>query len=452
MKRTVAFALAALLACLCLSACGGKTPGPEKSDALLTLYTDTRPLRIVTQERGVTVTLQLLEYEPTLGFLRRAADEWEETLEPGREYTIDKELAEGIPQYRLYARKENLTAVHDLVYDGKIGGRAVEIKGRPWAPAPIDETSPMVHLSRTAAIVPPGDDEYTYWYAIANAISALRAVDLALEPDELVPRAYDPDDPMGFYLVPGWLFEAYAFALFPGTQVPPLGDYNLWAQYHPENHERYRVGQAAYADHCEAKFKRAKQNGDGTWDVSFAVRYVHTGEAQEKTVRLAPNEAYNPDSPFEYHIAGWPEAAYGDDEPAVPAVPPPEILVGKWRAPVKPGHAAWLEIFEDGMAGLYLGDDKSDQLYETYHGTVSPADDTDIEGTGVDYLMEMDFRLDWHIYETGDGSPVTGVPDSYSGVYTLRHEWEGGQQVLYVSTVEGGNLFEKKELRMLWAA
>jgi len=133
-------------------------------------------------------------------------------------------------------------------------------------------------------------------------------------------------------------------------------------------------------------------------------------------------------------------------------LPPPENLVGAWRAsPVKPGHAAWLEIHEDGMAGLYLGDDESDMLYEIYRGTVCQADGTDKEGDGVDYCMEMEFRLDWHIYESGDGSPVTGVPESWSGLYILRTEWEGDQHVLNVMAgLDADELFGKADLKMLW--
>jgi len=457
MKRIIALlCAAALLCCLCAACKWVKhDPPPPRLAPLLTLYTDRQPLRIVTQEKGVTVTLQKLEYEPTLYFLRPIADEWEGTLEPGKEYELDVELGETIPLYRLFIRQGERIAIHNLLPDMKDGNTVFEIKGGPWAPAPIDADSPMIHLCRTAAIVPEDDgDLYGYWYAIANAVATLRAVDLTLEPDELVPHAYDPDEHKGFYRVPEWLFEAYALALYPHMDIPPLGDYDLWVEYHPETHGPYWVGQEAYSDFYRGEYTGAKQNPDGTWDVTITVSglYEETGEPEEKIVKLAPNEAYNPDSPFEYHIVEWPEFSYGDDgDVPTPGTPPPEIVVGTWKAPVKRGHVAYLEIFADGMAGLYLGGDESDQLYETYHGAVAPADDTDIEGSGVDYLMDMDFRLDWYIYESGDGSPITGVPDAYRGVYTLRHAWEGGQQVLYVTTNSGDNLYGLKELKMLWA-
>jgi len=446
MKRITALLCAVLLACLCF-ACGGKgpnpPPGPEKAVALLTLYADTQPLRIVTQAQGVKVTLQQLEYEPTVGFLRPIADVWEEALTPGKDYEIDAELAETVPQYRLLIQQGENIAVHNLAYDGRDGKTVFEIAGKPWVPAPIDGNSPMVHLARAAVVVPPGDDLYTYWYAIANAVATLRSVDLELEPDEL-------DGEGSWYRVPEWLFEAYALALFPGMDVPPLGDYDLWVTYHPETYERYWVG-LAYSTWLWAEYKRAQRNSDGTWDVTFALSAEDDDETVDRVVRLAPNRAYNPDSPFEYHIVGWPAwPGYEDDGPPIPAVPPPEIVVGTWTGPVKRGHVAWLEIYPDGMAGLYLGDDESDQLYETYHGAVAPTDDVDIEGSGVDYVMDMDFRLDWYIYESGDGTPVTGVPGAYSGIYSLRQEWEGDQQVLYVKTLEGDNLYGKKELKMLW--
>jgi len=133
---------------------------------------------------------------------------------------------------------------------------------------------------------------------------------------------------------------------------------------------------------------------------------------------------------------------------ANPAPPTPSILVGTWKAPVKRGHAAWLEIYEDGMAGLYLCDDDSGERYEIYRGTLSPADDVDIEGTGVDYLMEMNFTLEWYIYESEDGSPIN-IPDSYKGTYILRHYWDDGYQMLYVKAIEADPLFGKKEMNMV---
>jgi len=446
MKRALALLCAALLACLCASCWWVKPdpppPDPAASVALLTLYADKQPLRIVTKEEGVTVTLQLLEYEPTVGLLRPIADEWEETLIPGKEYAINKELAEGIPEYRLFIRQGENMAMHNLAEDRKDGKTVFEIVGKPWAPAPIDEYSPIVHLARTTAIVPGGDDLYTYWYAIANAIATLRAVDMELEPDEL-------DEEGSWYRVPEWLFEAYALALFPAMDVPPLGDYDLWVSYHRETHERYWVG-LAYSTWIWAEYKSAKQHADGTWDVTFTVGTTDDDVTGERIVKLAPNAAYNPDSPFEYHIVGWPAFDYGDDEPPIPAVPPPEYIVGTWKAPVKRGHVAYLEIYEDGMAGLYLGDDESDQLFEIYKGTVSAGDEREY---AVD--VDLDFHLEWYVYESGNGMPITGVPDIYKGSYGFSHAWEDGQQVLYVAvdTLIDENtdpLFGKSELKMLW--
>jgi len=439
MKRILALLCAVSLAFLCF-ACGEKPDDPGKDDseptALLTLYADAQPLRIVTQKKDVKVTLQKIEHEPTIGFIRAIADEWEETLEPGKEYELPIVPTAGLPEYRLFVQQGKNIALH-LLTSG--GDKVIEIEGRPWAPAPIDADSPMIHLARTAAIVPPGDDEYTYWYAIANAIATLRAVDRELEPDEL-------DNEGSWFRVPEWLFEAYALALYPGMDVPPLGDYDLWVTYHPETHERYWVG-LAYSTWIWAQFKGAAQNPDGTWDVAFTVGTTDDDVTGEKIVRLAPNAAYDPNSPFEYHIVGWPEVDYGDG-PIAPDVPPPEVVVGTWVGPVKRGHVAWLEIYPDGMAGLYLGDDESGQLYEIYRGTVSPADDTDMDGMGVDYLMDMDFRLDWHIYESGDGTPIN-IPEYYKGLYTLRCEGEA----LYVTAgPDADALFSKGKLELFYTA
>ena len=431
MKRAIALLCAALLACLCF-ACGRVKPDPPPSGftvPLLTLYADKQPLRIATQQEGVTVTLQQLEYEPTVGFPRPIADAWEETLVPGKEYELPEVPTAGMPEYRLFVQQGENIALH-LLTSG--GDEVFEIEGKPWAPAPIDQASPMINLCRAAA-VSPKEEQYDYWYAVSNAICTQRGVYNEWPPD-------DPDT--GAYHVPEWLFKAYAAALFPDTEMPEYLDWN-WVGY-SDAQEQY-LAYLAYSTWIWAEYKGAKQNPDGTWDVTVTISAEGSDGTMDEVIKLAPNESYNPNSPFEYHIVGMPEP-----QPPEPAPPPPEILVGTWRAPVKRGHVAYLEIFEDGMAGLYLGDDESDQLFETYYGTVCQADDTDIEGTGVDYLMEMDFRLGWYIYETGDGTPVTGVPDSYSGTYTLRQEWEGDQQVLRVSTAEGDDLYGKKELKMLW--
>jgi len=129
-----------------------------------------------------------------------------------------------------------------------------------------------------------------------------------------------------------------------------------------------------------------------------------------------------------------------------PAPPPPEIIVGTWKAPIKRGHVAYLEIFEDGMAGLYLGDANSDQIYEIYRGTV-----LSVGKNPNEISMEMEFELEWYIYESEDGSSIAGVPDSYKGIYTLRHYWEGNKQMLHLTANNGADpLFGKQELFMEW--
>ena len=109
------------------------------------------------------MAFQLLEYEPVLNFLRPAGDIWDEVLEPGKDYELETELAEGIPQYRLFVRQGENIAVFDLAHDGKDGKTVFEIEGKPWAPAPIDENSPMVNLCRTA-IVASLEENYSYYY------------------------------------------------------------------------------------------------------------------------------------------------------------------------------------------------------------------------------------------------------------------------------------------------
>jgi len=139
---------------------------------------------------------------------------------------------------------------------------------------------------------------------------------------------------------------------------------------------------------------------------------------------------------------------WDDDDASNPAPPPPNIIVGTWRAPVKPGHVAYLEIDVDGMSGLYLGDADSNELYEIYRGVVWPADDVDMEGEDVDYLIKMDFDLSWYIYES-DGAPITGVPASYKGTYTLRVFWDDDKHKLLLKANDDADpLFGRKELIM----
>jgi len=437
MKRILAFALAALLACLCF-ACKKDPlnlrpdPDPNKaSAALLTLHADTQPLRIVTQEKGVTVKLQKLEYEPTTGFLRSVGDEWTMALTPGETYEIDRELAEGIPQYRLLVRQGENMALHNLAQDRKDGKTVFEIQGKPWAPAPIDELSPMIHLCRAAAIAPK-EMQYDYWYAISNAITTLRAVDLELEPDE--------EDVYG-YSVPVWLFEAYARALFPEDGIPSVTDW-MWVGHNAGSDEPY-LAYAAYSTWIWAKFKSAKQNKDGTWDVTMTVGTTDDDQTMDEVVKLAPNAGWDPDSPFEYHIVGMPEPQAPEPGPR-----PPDALIGAWKAPVRRGYSARLEIYEEGRAGLALvmDDDEFEMDVELYGGSVLAVD----EGPG-ETAMELELWLDWHIYESDDGSPVTGVPDGYSGTYTFRPAREDGQPVLYVTASQGADpLFGRSELKMQW--
>jgi hypothetical protein len=135
-----------------------------------------------------------------------------------------------------------------------------------------------------------------------------------------------------------------------------------------------------------------------------------------------------------------------DDDVPNPVPPPPDKTIGTWKAPIKSGQVAYLEISEDGTAGLYLGDDESDQLYEIYLGYVFAENDK-----GDVFVVEMNFNLDWYIYESEDGSPITGVPASYKGSYTFRYNWEDEKQSLNVKTNdEADPLFGKNELIMEW--
>ena len=447
MKRTLALLCAALLAFLCF-ACGQTAPKPLKSAALLTLYT--QPLRVATQLKGVTVTLQKLEVEPTLRFLHPVADEWEETLTPGKEYEIDAALADGIPEYRLYVRQGKNMALCDLTSDLLDAGAAVEIAGKPWAPAPIDENSPMIHLCRMAAIA-PGGELYDYWYAIASAVSTLRGVDLDLEGDEGCE---------GCYRVPGWLFDAYAQALFPGVAVPALkkGESD-WVSYHPEDGGSYWVG-PAWSTWLWAEYKSAKRNQDGTWDVTITVGTEDDEDGVgDSVIKLAPNEAYDPGSPFEYHLVGlptepdmyygmpegadWGEEVWDEDEESR-GQPPPDFMVGTWRADnVKRGYVVWLEVFPNGKAGLYLGDDQSGQIYEIYNGWLGQASFGDDEGEAS---IKVEFGLGWHIYESDDGSPIN-IPGIYSGIYTFRQE---GEALIVTAGAGADPLYGKKTLTMFW--
>ncbi|MCL2105521.1 MAG: hypothetical protein FWH26_00385 [Oscillospiraceae bacterium] len=431
MKRVIAFLCAALLAGLCFS-CGKKDKDPEKPGQpetvpLLTLYTE--PLRVATQREGVTVTLQALEYEPTLSFPRPTVDLWEEALEPGREYELDARLSEGIPEYRLFILQGENIAIHDLVYDGKDGKSVFEIEGGPWAPAPIDESSPMVNLCRTLAVARAEERRFGYFYAIANAISTLRGVY----------NEWPPDDPeSGAYHVPPWLFEAYAAALFPHMEMPGQVDWE-WVGTDSSNGQ-YLI-YPAYSTWIWADYKSAARNPDGSWDVTVTLGTTADDETADKIITLAPNEAYHPNSPFEYHVV------MGEDEwdgSWDVAPPPPDYIVGTWKASLDSFNAAYLEIFEDGMAGLYKGDNtETSQVYEIYRGFVAHTAD----GAG-EIAMSMSFNLDWHIYEGEGGEPV---PEGFEGTYTVRHEWEGEQQVLYVSANDGADpLFGKKELKMEW--
>lgn len=124
-----------------------------------------------------------------------------------------------------------------------------------------------------------------------------------------------------------------------------------------------------------------------------------------------------------------------------PAALPPEWTVGTWKTQIKPGHAGYLEIFADGMAGLYLGDDESDQLYEIYEGTAAHIGSS---GTGI--LMFMDFELSWYIYE----GEITDVPDSYKGSFTFYPD-DQEDNILHVFANDDANdgLFGQTELTML---
>ena len=139
---------------------------------------------------------------------------------------------------------------------------------------------------------------------------------------------------------------------------------------------------------------------------------------------------------------------YNPNEPN-PGPPPSDIIVGTWRGPVKRGHVAYLEIFPDGTAGLYLGDNEYDQLFEIYSGSVYPyGTDYEVEN---EFYVGLDFSLNWYIYESDDGTPITGVPDTYKGTYFLRHEWEGYKQILHLKAIDNADpLFGRPELKLEW--
>jgi len=443
MKRLIAFLCALLLMASLFAACGKETdaqnPG-EKTEtktqttkgedaAKLTLYTDTRPLRIVTQQAGVTVTLQKLEMEPNLGFLRPIDNEWTETLEPGKAYEIDKELAETIPQYQLLVRQGKNMAIHYLADDLKDGKEIFEIEPKPWAPAPIEEYSPMAELCAAAAtaIFETWDG---YWYTIANAITTQRSVYQKMPPDGRV-------DGDAYYAVPEWLFEAYAKALFPDKEIPPAEEMDEnWASYYPDKNEYWVY--MAYSTYLGAEYKSAKQNPDGTWELAVRL-FTEEGEADPYIFTVAPNKAYDPNNPFEYHIVGLPE------EGPQPAPPPPDWTVGTWQVPLDEGRTGYIEIYEDGVAGLYIGPGGSEELYEIYWGLVS-SNGAGTEDAGLDAEMQMDF--DWE--RSIKGSPVKNPAKEYEGVYTVRHGWEGDQQSLYITTKSGADLFGQKTLRVDW--
>jgi hypothetical protein len=133
--------------------------------------------------------------------------------------------------------------------------------------------------------------------------------------------------------------------------------------------------------------------------------------------------------------------------PAPLPPPPPDMVVGTWKAPVKRGQVAYLEIHADGAAGLYLGPDDSEEVYEFYNGIVYPVGD----GKPDEITLRMEFELNWFIYESEDGSQVEGVPKSCKGVYTFTHGQQGGKRTLHVKTAGGADpLYGNRELKMEW--
>jgi len=144
------------------------------------------------------------------------------------------------------------------------------------------------------------------------------------------------------------------------------------------------------------------------------------------------------------------QSAIDDDAPN-PAPPPPAAIVGTWKAPIKPGgyvnidfYVAFLEIHADGTANLYMGDNECDQLYEIYGGTVLALSES------ADKIeLEMEFGLQWYVYESEDGDVDMGVPDTYKGVYTLRLEQNGNKQILHLkANADADPLFGNKEYKM----
>jgi len=112
------------------------------------------------------------------------------------------------------------------------------------------------------------------------------------------------DEATGGYLVPDWLFEAYAAALFPDMDASALPNDCEWITRADGG---YLVG-LAYSTWIWADYKDAAPNPDGSWDLTVTIGTTDGDDTMDETWTLVPYGGYNPDNPFDYYIAGMPDA------------------------------------------------------------------------------------------------------------------------------------------------
>jgi len=137
-----------------------------------------------------------------------------------------------------------------------------------------------------------------------------------------------------------------------------------------------------------------------------------------------------------YSVKGRTSPEEPPEDYAQADVPPPDWATGTWKAPVRRGQVGYLEIHVDSTAGLYLGCDDSDEIYEIYHGHILPVSED---------VMDIELHLDWYIYE-GEGD--IDVPDTYEGRYLFS--LGNDQQSLRVGVIYGDALFGIEELELRW--
>ena len=144
------------------------------------------------------------------------------------------------------------------------------------------------------------------------------------------------------------------------------------------------------------------------------------------------------------------QEASADDSYENSELYPSKAVIGKWKASAKNNigyeFSIYIEIFVDGTAGLYMGSGDNDGYLETYGGSVRT-----LSKNADGISMEMQFGLTWYVYESDDGEPIKGVPDTYNGVYTLRPEQNGDVRTLHVKAREDADpLYGQTELKMEW--